>query len=159
LSRPLVVYTDGSCRGNPGPGGWAWAVPDGPSASGADPHTTNQRMEVTAALEALRTLEGPARAAGGIEVVSDSTYLVKCFQDRWHSGWLRRNWRNSQGQPVANRDLWEPLFDLVLTQQLPVSWRWVKGHSGDQWNDVVDRLALAAATTGHGTAPTGPLPD
>src|SRR5271165_3016663 len=94
-----VVYTDGSCLGNPGPGGWAWAVPGGRYASGADPRTTNQRMEITAALEALRSLL-PDR--GVLEVVSDSTYVVNCFRHRWWVGWQRRGWKNSQGKPVAN---------------------------------------------------------
>ena len=145
----IVVYTDGACRGNPGPGGWAWAVPEGRYASGADPRTTNQRMEIAAALEALRALvpEGPAR----IEVVSDSTYVVKCFTDRWWEGWLARNWKNSQRKPVKNRDLWEPLLDLALHSPPRVTFRWVKGHSGDRWNDRVDELATQAADSGIGT--------
>ena len=135
-----VVYTDGACSGNPGPGGWAWAIADGEFASGAEAHTTNQRMEITAALEAVRSIPGP------LEVVSDSTYVVHCFRDRWHEGWKRRGWRNSQKQPVANRDLWEPFIELVLSRG-DVTFRWVKGHSGDVMNDVVDRLAVEAATT------------
>ena len=102
-----VVYTDGACRGNPGPGGWAWAVDGGPFASGADPHTTNQRMEIQAAYEAVKSLSGT------LEVVSDSTYVVNCFRDRWWEGWLAKGWRNSQRKPVANRDLWEPFVELV----------------------------------------------
>jgi ribonuclease HI len=143
------VYADGSCRGNPGPGGWAWAVPDGPFASGAEIHTTNQRMEITAVLEALRTLL--ATGVGVLEVRSDSTYVVNCFRNRWWVGWQRRNWRNTAGKPVANRDLWEPLFELALDPSHSISFSWVKGHSGDQWNDVVDRLAFEAATAGVGT--------
>ena len=145
----IVVYTDGACRGNPGPGGWAWAVPGGPYASGADPRTTNQRMEITAVLEALRTLvpEDPAR----VDVVSDSTYVVKCFTDRWWEGWLKRDWKNSQRKPVANRDLWEPLLDLARSSAPEVTFRWVKGHSGDRWNDRVDELATLAADSGIGT--------
>ena len=114
------MYTDGACRGNPGRGGWAWAVPDGPYASGAEAHTTNQRMEITAALEALRAL-GARGAPAGIEVVSDSTYVVKCFTDRWWQGWLRRDWKNSQNKPVANRDLWEPLIELAAVAPTPRS--------------------------------------
>src|SRR3546814_17986278 len=102
------AYTDGACSGNPGPGGWAWAVPDGPYASGAAAQTTNQRMEITAAYEAVRAIDGR------LEIVSDSTYVVNCFRDRWHEGWVKRGWKNSQRQPVANRDLWEPLIELVL---------------------------------------------
>jgi ribonuclease HI len=146
----LTVYTDGACRGNPGPGGWAWAVPDGPFASGANPHTTNQRMEIAAALEALRALREDA--PGGILVVSDSTYVVKCFTDEWWRGWQRRNWKNTANKPVANRDLWEPLLALALGDDVDVSFRWVKGHSGDRWNDRVDELATQAADSGVGTS-------
>ena len=145
-----TVYTDGSCLGNPGPGGWAWAVPDGPYASGADPRTTNQRMEITAVLEALRALLPSGE--GEVLVRSDSTYVVYCFRDRWWAGWRRRAWRNSQGKPVANRDLWEPLIELVLDPDVDVRFQWVKGHSGDRWNDVVDGLAVAAASTGRGSS-------
>lgn len=144
-----IVYTDGACSGNPGPGGWAWAVVGGGWASGSDPATTNQRMEIMAAYEAVRSLPGP------LEVVSDSTYVVHCFRDRWHDGWRRRGWKNSQRQPVANRDLWEPFIELVL-QRGDVSFRWVKGHGGDPMNDLVDRLAVAAATEQHGRAGEAP---
>jgi ribonuclease HI len=145
---PLIVYTDGACRGNPGPGGWAWAVPGGRFASGADPATTNQRMEIMAALEALRSLT--SEEPDSIEVVSDSTYVVKCFTDRWWQGWQRRNWKNSQNKPVANRELWEPLIELAVASAVPVTFRWVKGHSGDRWNDRVDELATVAADRGVG---------
>ncbi len=134
-----VVYTDGSCLGNPGPGGWAWAVDGGPSDSGGEARTTNQRMELTAALRALERLDGP------IHVVSDSTYVVSCFKQQWWAGWHRRGWRNSQGKPVANRDLWEPLLELALDGGRPVTFEWVKGHSGDRMNDLVDLLATEAA--------------
>ena len=135
----MIVYTDGACIRNPGPGGWAWAVaPAGtPSASGGDPRTTNQRMEITAALEAVRALAG----AGALVVVSDSTYVVNCFRDRWWESWRRNGWRNAKRQPVANRDLWEPLVEAVLTAD--VRFRWVKGHGGDPMNALVDRMAVA----------------
>jgi ribonuclease HI len=149
----LEVYTDGACLGNPGPGGWAWAVLGGAWANGADPATTNQRMEISAAMEALRTL-GPL--TDEIEIVSDSTYVVNCFNDRWWQGWLRRGWRNSQGKAVANRDLWEPFIEMVTTRG-GVHFRWVKGHSGDVGNDLVDALAVEAAQTGRG-ATGGLLP-
>lgn len=134
-----VVYTDGSCLGNPGPGGWAWAVVDGPYASGAEPVSTNQRMEVTAVLRALESLRG------SVLVVSDSTYVVNCFRDRWWEGWRRRGWRNAAGQPVANRDLWEPLLELALEGGRPVRFGWVRGHAGDAMNERVDLLATQAA--------------
>jgi ribonuclease HI len=148
----LTVYTDGACRGNPGPGGWAWAVPDGAYASGAEARTTNQRMEITAVLEALRALMGSPGAASGIDVVSDSTYVVRCFTDEWWRGWLRRGWKNAQNKPVSNRDLWEPLLELALAPDADVSFRWVKGHSGDPWNDRVDELATLAADAGAGSS-------
>ncbi|MGE3620578.1 MAG: RNase H family protein [Acidimicrobiia bacterium] len=144
-----IAYTDGACSGNPGPGGWAWAVPDGPFASGASPSTTNQRMELTAALEAVRANAGP------LEVVSDSTYVVNCFRDRWWEGWIKRGWTTSARKPVANRDLWEPLVELVRSRG-DVVFRWVKGHGGDAMNDLVDRLAVEATTTQvgrHGDRP------
>ena len=94
-------------------------------------------MEIRAALEAVRALSGP------LLVVSDSTYVVNCFRDRWHEGWLARGWVTSARTPVANRDLWEPLVTLVA-ERGDVAFRWVKGHSGDVMNDLVDRLAVAA---------------
>ncbi|HJR23947.1 MAG TPA: ribonuclease H [Acidimicrobiales bacterium] len=144
---PTTAYTDGACSGNPGPGGWAWAIPEGAYAAGAEPHTTNQRMELTAALEAVRSISGP------LEIVSDSTYVVNCFRDRWWEGWLRRGWVNSAKKPVANRDLWEPLVTIV-NERGDVSFRWVKGHGDDPMNDLVDRLAVEAALTQR--AQTGP---
>jgi ribonuclease HI/uncharacterized phage-like protein YoqJ len=138
-----IVYTDGACLGNPGPGGWSWVVPEGRFASGAEAQTTNQRMEITAAIEALRAIDGP------LEVVSDSTYVVNCFRDRWWEGWLARGWVNSRKQPVANRDLWEQLIELYRAHP-QVTFRWVKGHSGDPWNDLADRLAVEAARTQRG---------
>lgn len=133
----LEVYTDGACSGNPGPGGWAWATADGRQDSGGEPHTTNQRMEISAALQAVRALPGE------LIVVSDSTYVVNCFRDAWWHGWLARGWQTSARKPVANRDLWEPLVDAVR-ERGDVTFRWVKGHSGDPMNDLVDRLAVEA---------------
>ena len=135
-----IVYTDGACLGNPGPGGWAWVVPGGAFASGADSHTTNQRMEIEAATEALYAIDGP------VNVFSDSTYVVHCFTQKWYVGWKAKGWKNSKKEDVANQDLWRPLIDHVL-ERGNVTWTWVKGHSGDEWNDVADRLAVEAATT------------
>jgi ribonuclease HI len=133
----IVVYTDGACSGNPGPGGWAWAVPGGPWASGYEPATTNQRMELQAVVSALASLDDT------LDVVTDSTYVANCFRDRWYLGWRRRAWRNAAGKPVANRDLWEPLIEAFEAGRFGVP-RWVKGHSGDPMNDYVDALAVAA---------------
>ena len=147
------VYTDGACLGNPGPGGWAWAVPGGRFASGAAALTTNQRMEVQAALEAVRSNDGP------LVVVSDSTYVVNCFRDRWWEGWLARGWMNKAKKPVANRDLWEPLIEAVRADPTRVTFRWVKGHSDDPANDLVDRLAVEAARTQTGRSGEEPPDD
>lgn len=131
----LEVWTDGACSGNPGPGGWAWATRDGRQDSGGEARTTNQRMEIRAALEAVRALPGP------LVVVSDSTYVVNCFRDGWWKGWLARGWVTSAKKPVVSRDLWEPLVTLV-DERGDVAFRWVKGHSGDEMNDLVDALAV-----------------
>ncbi len=144
------VYTDGACLGNPGPGGWAWAVPGGRFASGAAAATTNQRMEIHAALEAVQSLAGP------LVVVSDSTYVVNCFRDRWWEGWLARGWTTSAKKPVANRDLWEPLITAVRAEPGRVTFRWVKGHSDNPSNDLVDRLAVEAARSQAGRHGDGP---
>jgi ribonuclease HI len=100
-------------------------------------------MEITAAFEAVQAIPGPLR------IISDSTYVVNCFRDRWHDGWIRRGWTNSAKKPVANRDLWEPFIELVLRRG-DVTFGWVKGHSGHPMNDLVDQLAVAAATTQQG---------
>jgi ribonuclease HI len=148
-----IVYTDGACSGNPGPGGWAWAVPGGRYQSGAVSLTTNQRMEIQAALEAVMALDGP------LEIRSDSTYVVNCFRDGWWKGWLARDWRNSQKKPVANRDLWEPLIDLYRRDPDRLRFQWVKGHGTDLMNDLVDRLAVEAALTQCGREGEGRPPD
>lgn len=137
----MVVYTDGACKGNPGPGGWAWASDLHHYSAGGEPFTTNQRMEITAAFEAVKAHDGE------LEIRSDSTYVVNCFRDRWYLGWRRRGWLNAAKKPVANRDLWEPFIDLVLTRN-NIAFSWVKGHSGDPMNDLVDRLAVAACPQG-----------
>ena len=132
------VYTDGACSGNPGPGGWAWAIDRDRFASGSERPSTNQRMEIRAALEAVSAIPGP------LVVVSDSTYVVNCFRDRWWDGWLKRGWTTSAKKPVANRDLWEPLVTAV-NDRGDIAFQWVKGHSGHEMNDLVDELAVAAS--------------
>jgi ribonuclease HI len=137
----LPVFTDGACSGNPGPGGWAWAVDTARHASGSEPATTNQRMEIRAVLEAVQALPTP------LLVVSDSTYVVNCFRDRWWETWLRNGWLTSARKPVMNRDLWEPLVAATAHRD-DIAFQWVKGHSGDRMNDFVDGLAVAAAQRG-----------
>ena len=132
------VFTDGACLGNPGPGGWAFVVDQGRWSSGFESHTTNQRMELTAASAAVQALEGPLR------VHSDSTYVVNCFVQEWWKGWLQRGWKNSKKEPVKNRDLWEPFIELVNARG-DIEFVWVKGHSGHRLNDAADQLATTAA--------------
>ena len=132
------VFTDGACSGNPGPGGWAWAIDRTTYDSGAERPSTNQRMEIRAALEAVRSVSGP------LLVVSDSTYVVNCFRDRWWEKWAANGWLTSGRKPVANRDLWEPLVTAVA-ERGEVAFQWVKGHSGHRMNDFVDGLAVAAS--------------
>jgi ribonuclease HI len=136
------VYTDGACQGNPGPGGWGWAIPGGAYASGAENPSTNQRMELQAVLHAVTNLVGP------LEIISDSTYVVNCFKDKWWAGWERRGWKNSQKKDVANQDLWKPL--VAAYKSSDVTFTWVKGHAGNEWNEVADQLAVEAAA-GNGT--------
>lgn len=131
----IEAYTDGAC--SRGTGGWAWVVADGPQGSGAAYETTNQRMELQAAYEAAQSLFGP------LVIVSDSSYVVNCFTQGWYHGWLLRNWVNSARKPVANKDIWEPLIELVLHRG-DIEFRWIKGHSGHPLNERADRLAVAA---------------
>ncbi|ACU53664.1 ribonuclease H [Acidimicrobium ferrooxidans DSM 10331] len=136
-----LVYTDGACLGNPGPGGWAWFEPlTGRRASGSEAQTTNQRMELTAVLRALEADPAPL-----VLVRSDSQYVVRCFQERWWARWRQNGFRNAKGQPVSNRDLWELVLRLVLDEGRSVRFEWVRGHAGDPGNEEVDRLAQAAA--------------
>ena len=136
----VEIWTDGGCKPNPGPGGWAAALRcRGVTRElfGADPATTNNRMELTAAAASLEALKRPCR----VIVRTDSEY-VRNGITRWHTGWVRRNWRNAVGDPVANMDLWQRLLAAEKPHQ--VEWRWVRGHSGDAMNDLVDRLATEA---------------
>ncbi|MGC8466264.1 MAG: ribonuclease H family protein [Acidimicrobiales bacterium] len=135
----IEIYTDGACLGNPGPGGWAWVRADGAHGSGGESPTTNQRMELTAVIEAL------SANPGGVVIVSDSTYVINCFKDRWWQKWQRTGWRNSKGEPVANADLWRRLIPLVTEREPEVTFRWVKGHAGTPLNEAADQLAQQEA--------------
>lgn len=139
------VYTDGSCLKNPGPGGWAFVVQgSGVEDSGGEPATTNNRMEVLAAMRALDAVRGD------VTIHSDSKYVVDCFNKEWHVGWRRRGWRRGPKKKtvaVKNRDLWEPFVDSVLRRRKDnhVEFVWVRGHDGDAMNERADDLARAAA--------------
>ena len=136
----VEIWTDGGCKPNPGPGGWAAILRFAgveKELSGAEPQTTNNRMELTAACAALETLKRPCR----VVLHTDSEY-VKNGITRWHTGWVRRNWRNAAGDPVANMDLWQRL--LAAEKQHQVEWKWVRGHASDPMNERADVLATRA---------------
>ncbi len=133
------IYTDGACSGNPGPGSWAALLKVGnhiKEISGFEPNTTNNRMELTAAIEALKALNKPCR----IDLYSDSAYLVKAFNEKWIDKWQRNNWRNAAKQEVSNKELWQELLTLTATHD--VNWIWVKGHADNEYNNRVDQLAV-----------------
>ncbi len=134
------IWTDGGCKPNPGPGGWAAILVFRGverELSGAEKATTNNRMELTAAAAALESLTRPCR----VVLHTDSEY-VRNGITRWSTGWVRKNWRTASGDPVANMDLWRRLLDVAKPHS--IEWLWVKGHSGDAMNDRVDALATAA---------------
>jgi ribonuclease HI len=136
----VEIWTDGGARPNPGPGGWAAVLRYGTverELSGAEPATTNNRMELTAACAALEALKRPCR----VVLHTDSEYLRNGVT-RWQTGWVRRNWRTAGGDPVANMDLWRRL--LAAAARHEVEWRWVRGHAGDAMNERADRLATEA---------------
>jgi ribonuclease HI len=133
--EPLRIYTDGACSGNPGPGGWAWASSADHTGSGGDTATTNNRMELTAVLRAIE--DNPGRR---LVVVMDSTY-VKDGLEKWSKNWVRNDWRTKDKQPVKNQEIWKPLL-AVRDSRPDVRFEWVKGHSGDRMNDLVDELAV-----------------
>ncbi len=137
----VVIYTDGACSPNPGTGGWGAVLLKGDrllkEMSGREEDTTNNRMELTAALRGLQVLEESHR----VTVVTDSAY-VKNGISSWIHGWRRRGWLTADRQPVKNRDLWEALAEEIKRHRL--TWKWVKGHSLDQWNERADALAVAA---------------
>ena len=135
------IWTDGACRGNPGPGGWVYIVRAGDGSEEVcydhQPTTTNNRMELTAALEALRSVPEGAEAT----LFSDSQYVVKGMSE-WVKGWQRRNWRKSDGKPVLNDDLWKQL--VQANSGIQIHWKWVEGHAGHEENERCDALANRA---------------
>jgi len=139
-SELIEIWTDGGCKPNPGPGGWAAILRMGAherELTGREAATTNNRMELTAAAAALEALKRPCR----IVLNTDSEYLKNGIT-RWHTGWVRRNWRNASGDPVANMDLWRRILDAARGHD--IEWRWVRGHAGDVMNERADVLATVA---------------
>ena len=139
--QSVEIFTDGACRGNPGPGGWAALLRMGQKErelSGGEPLTTNNRMELQAAIEALNALKRPCR----VDLHTDSNY-VRDGITKWIYGWQRNGWRTADKKPVKNAELWQALLDAAAPHH--VKWHWVKGHSGHLENDRVDALACAEA--------------
>ena len=136
----IEIWTDGGCRPNPGPGGWGAVLRFGAherELSGAEPATTNNRMELTAAAMALEALKRPCR----VVLHTDSEYLKNGIT-RWIPGWVLKNWRSSTGEPVKNVDLWKRL--LLASERHQIEWRWLRGHAGDSMNERADKLATVA---------------
>ncbi|HTX25837.1 MAG TPA: ribonuclease HI [Streptosporangiaceae bacterium] len=142
----VVIYTDGACSGNPGPGGWGVVLrwkDTGKELHGGDPQTTNNRMELMAAIQALEALNRPAT----VSLYTDSTYLLNGIT-KWVSGWQRNGWLTAGRKPVKNADLWRRLTEAINGHE--ITWLWVKGHAGDQGNERADALArLGIEETGR----------
>ena len=142
----VEIWTDGGCKPNPGPGGWAAILKYREvvkELSGADPKTTNNRMELTAAATALESLKRPC----DVVLHTDSQYL-KDGITRWSTGWVRKNWVSSTGDPVANIDLWQRILAAAKVHR--VDWRWVRGHAGNDMNERADQLATEARRAAFG---------
>ena len=137
MTPQVVIYTDGACSGNPGPGGWGAVMISGAHVKeicGGEPGTTNNRMELMAAIQALEALKKPCK----VELHTDSTYVMKGISE-WIFGWKKRGWKTADGKPVKNDDLWRRL-DTARARQ-DVRWNWVKGHAGHELNERADALA------------------
>ncbi len=139
--KQLEIFTDGACKGNPGPGGWGAVIRYGKhekEISGGDPDTTNNRMELSAIIQALKILIEPCE----VKLHTDSRYVIDGIT-KWIHGWQRNGWKNASKQPVSNVDLWHDLIEATARHQ--VEWIWVKGHNGHPENERADRLASDAA--------------
>lgn len=146
MEKLVEIYTDGACSGNPGPGGWGVILSCDEMEkefSGFAAHTTNQRMELTAAIKGLQALKYPCR----VKLYSDSAYLVNCFNQHWIDNWQKNGWKNSQKNPVENQDLWQQLLELSRIHR--VEWIKVKGHSDHPFNNRCDALARKAIDRGN----------
>ena len=149
--NPVVIYTDGACKGNPGPGGWGALLKSGSTNRelfGGERDTTNNRMELMAVIEALRALKRPCAVTLNV----DSQYVLKGMTE-WLPGWKAKGWRTSTKQPVKNVDLWQALDELVNRSGHVIEWRWVRGHNGDAGNERADVLANMGVEVAMGRRP------
>jgi len=157
--KPIVVFTDGAAKGNPGPGGWAAvvAMPGGRvrELGGGSSHTTNNRMELSGPIEAIAHLEA---TPGRIAVYTDSTYVIRGITE-WIQSWQRRGWKTIDGKDVQNRDLWEQLWALVRDRTERIEWHYVRGHIGIPGNERVDEIANAFALNKDPGLYEGPIAD
>lgn len=141
MNKEVIIYTDGACSGNPGPGGWGTILmykDTKKEISGGNPDTTNNVMEITAVIEGLKLLKEPCK----VQVYSDSAYVVNAFNQHWIENWIKKNWQNSKKEPVKNKELWLELYALV--KQHEVNFIKVKGHSDNEFNNRCDELARNA---------------
>jgi ribonuclease HI len=137
--NPIIIYTDGACKGNPGPGGWGVLLKSGATEKelfGGETLTTNNRMEMMAVIEAFKALKRPCK----VTLHLDSKYVLQGITE-WLPGWKAKGWKTAAKQPVKNVDLWQELDALVHTAGHEIEWRWVKGHAGDPGNERADALA------------------
>lgn len=137
MTNVVEIFTDGACRGNPGPGGWGALLRYGKvekSFYGGEPQTTNNRMELMAVIKALEALKKPCR----VELYSDSKYVLGGITE-WMENWKKRNWKTANKKPVQNVELWQELDELAARHD--ITWHWVKGHSGHRENEIADQLA------------------
>ena len=138
--KKVILYSDGACSGNPGPGGWGCILRYGTNErelSGGNPDTTNNRMELTGVIEGLKALKEPCE----VEVISDSKYVVDAIEKGWAKSWQANGWKKADKKPALNIDLWESLLELLGTHK--VTFRWIRGHSGHPENERCDELATA----------------
>jgi ribonuclease HI len=149
--NPVHIYTDGACKGNPGPGGWGVLLKSGSTEKelfGGEPLTTNNRMELMAVIKALQALKRPC----AVTLHVDSQYVLKGMTE-WLPGWKAKGWRTATRQPVKNVELWQALDELVRAGGHAIEWRWVRGHDGDPGNERADALANLGVEVGLGRLP------
>ena len=152
MMRQVTIFTDGACKGNPGPGGYGVVLKCGKhrlELSSGFARTTNNRMELMAAIAGLESLTEPC----AVELHSDSRYVIDALTKNWIKGWKAKGWRTSTGQPVKNQDLWQRLTAAAATHKM--TWHWVKGHAGHAENECCDQLAVTAATARNLPPDTG----